>query len=283
MRHVTQPGPVHPKRLAIVPTRGRLIELPLHAGEDLHAAIVRAAKLEGVESAWLEIRDVPAKSLAYVIPDKAPTNETVAWYSKTHRLAAPARIDQLGLILGTSDGNAFLHGHGLWHEEGKDQRMGHIFAHETILAQDTKLTGIALDDACFDRRFDEETNFPLFEPVARRKIEHSGHALVRIKPNEDFALALDVACSRLGWNVARAHGLGSLVEADFVDGTRLDSFATEFLILDAICGENSSENSSPEIIIIGEDGDKLMRGRLSRGNNPILITSEILLERIDQL
>lgn len=280
MQLVKHPGPIALERLSIAPSHGRKVTLSLRAGIDLETAIAEAITSQGIESAWLTFEETPVETLSYVIPDKAPNDKTVAWYSKTYRLSRPGQIHAMGLIVGQFEGVPFLHGHGLWSEKEGDQKMGHIMPRETILTSDTIIHGLAFDDARFERQFDPESNFTLFQPSQKRACTGGEFALLRIRPNEDLATALDEACSRLGWQQAKVHGLGSLVRAQFDDGRELNSFATEFLILDGTARADHTRRAGPNIAIVGEEGGKGMQGKVKRGANPILITAELFLERI---
>lgn len=285
-RSVTHPGPKETERLPFAQSRGRAVTLALRGGQDLQSAIAAALSDVGLLSGWLELETVSVDALAYVIPDKAPTAETVAWYSQTHRLRAPGLIHHLGLVVGQADGGLFLHGHGSWSETDGAARFGHLLFAETMLAQDVIARGFLLDNACFERLPDAESNFSLFKPksLSQPASNEADFALLRMLPNEDLALGLDAVCARLGWRQARVHGLGSLVGADFEDGRLLDSFATEFVIRDALAHGHGmtdpGQHSGPEIVIVGEAGGAGLRGRVTRGANPVLVTAEILLQRL---
>jgi hypothetical protein len=149
-----------------------------------------------------------------------------------------------------------------------------------MLAAPVVARGIGLTGARFERRPDPETNFTLFRPSGdARDAEDADYALVRLAPNQDFAGALDTACARLGWEGARVHGLGSLIGATFEDGSVLDSLPTEFLILDADARAEGQSGPGPEIAIVGIEGGDIREGALKRGENAVLITAELLLER----
>ncbi len=98
--------------------------LALRGGQDLQTAIAGALADVGLYSGWLELEAASVDALAYVIPDKAPNDQTVAWYSQTYRLGAQGRIHHLGLVVGQADGALFLHGHGSWSETDGAVRFG---------------------------------------------------------------------------------------------------------------------------------------------------------------
>lgn len=279
---VTHPGPVAEERLAFARSRGRAVTLSLRGGQSLEAAIGEALAGEPLYSGWLELEAASVAALAYVIPDKAPNDQTVAWYSQTHRLKAPGQIDHLGLVVGQMEGCMFLHGHGSWSGGDGETRFGHLLFAETHLAEDVTARGFLLKDAVFERLPDAESNFSLFQPksLPATVSEEADFALLRMLPNEDLTVGLDAVCAQLGWRQARAFGLGSLVGAQFEDGRLLNSFATEFVICDAIAQSECDTISGPEIHIVGEAGGAGLRGRVQRGSNPVLVTAEILLQRV---
>lgn len=274
MRSVVHPGPVAEQRIDIAPSGGREIAVTLAADIPLEDAVARAT--HGFSSAWLEIADAPVSALDYVIPDHAPDETHVAWYSEIFSLGRPGNIDHLGMIVGKHQGVSFLHGHGLWTPDGGPRAMGHILAPRTVLAEPVVARGIGLTGACFDRLPDPETNFELFQ--VRQTGGGGDYAAIRLKPNQDFATALDEACALLGWRAARVYGLGSLIGACFENGDVLDSLASEFLIKDAMARGRGLE---PEIVIVGIDGSNILSGRLSRGENAVLITAELVLGRLE--
>lgn len=273
MRSILHPGPVAERRIDIARSPGRRVEVTLAAGIPLEEAVAKA--MVGFSSGWLEVRNAPVSALDYVIPAPAPDERHVAWYSEVHSYGSPGMVAHLGMIVGRHQGTSFLHGHGLWTPDGGTQAMGHILAPSTVLAEPAIARGIGLVEASFQRLADEETNFECFQVAGGAG--SGDYAAIRLRPNQDFATALHAACAELGWTEARAHGIGSLIGAEFESGDILDSLPTEFLITEARIGANEPE---PQIVIVGIDGSKILSGRLKRGVNPVLITAEIVLERL---
>ena len=274
MRSVVHPGPVSGTRLELAPAQGREIEVTLEPGVPFDEAVAGAVAAEGVDSAWLEIKNAPVSALDYVIPAPSPDDAHVAWYSEVHSFGGKGLIDHLGFIVGIHEGTPFLHGHGLWTPEGGARAMGHILPDRTVLAAPATARGTGITGARFERLHDPETNFDLFR-VKGGKAEGAGYAALRLLPNQDFATALEGACAELGWKAARVQGLGSLIGATFEGGEVLDSLATEFLVTDATTGGGPE----PEIAIVGVDGSRILSGRLARGENAVLITAELVLSR----
>ncbi|WP_370228106.1 hypothetical protein [Cognatishimia sp.] len=274
MRTLTHPGPQSDTRLQLAPCGGRPIAVTLQSGIPLETAVAQALATEDIDSAWLTVSGAPFERLDYVIPDHAPDDTHVAWYSQTHTLLNGC-ITRLGMIVGTHNGASFLHGHGLWNADDGPDALGHVLAPTTVLSEPVFAKGIGLTGAIFERGPDPETNFDLFH-VKARAAEGSDYAALRIAPNQDFSTALDDALVTLGWASADAVGLGSLVGAQFESGATLDSHATEFLITDAPIGPDAPP---PEIVIVGIDGSQIKSGRLERGQNAVLVTAEVVLRR----
>ena len=277
MRTAQQPGPAASERIDIVKSRGKPLRMTLRKGRTLDDAIAEAMAEEGLDSAWLEFKQAPVEKLNYVIPDKAPDTSHVAWYSQTYSFPGHGVIDHIGLTVGRFNGKSFLHGHGSWTPENGKTCMGHILPGDTILSDNVEATGIGLLDARFERLFDAETNFDLFQPVVMREATDADHALVRIKPNEDFAPALNEACRSLGWSAARVYGLGSLIGTRFENQPDVTSFATEMLVLNAKAEATPSMDHKAQIAVVGEDGVPVLRGTLKPTDNPVLITAEIFM------
>jgi hypothetical protein len=274
------PGPASGKTIDLHPTQTQPISLTLAAGIPLDRAIANAMKQAGLVGAWIEFADASVDHLSYVLPSDQPTEHTIVWYSDRHDLPAPAVIDRIGFTVGQFGGESFLHGHGLWRAPDAPVRLGHILPEHTILTTDVTAHGYATQDAHFDRRPDAETGFSIFQPRSVGKSQDADAAVLRILPNTEFAEALAQSCATLGWQRAKVQGLGSLIGADFEDGRTLDSFATEFLILEAETTPKVGETPGADIAIVGVDGGNVMTGRLSHLGNPVLVTAEVLLTRL---
>jgi len=285
MRTVVHPGPVGSTRIELAPCDGFETVITLEAGISLETAVANALKPHGFDSAWLELNNAAVDKLHYVIPALSNDAEHAAWYSDVHTFNK-GHIEKFGMIVGIHQGQSFIHGHGLWRPANGQQAMGHILAPETILTAPVQATCIGLSGARFDRRRDDETNFTLFRvdplksqaAVSRLNPQAKEFAAIRLLPNQDFATAIDKACLSLGWTTACVFGLGSLIGACFEDGSVLDSLPTEFLITKCLAGNG---NSSPEIVIVGIDGKQILSGRLAREKNPVLVTAELVLKKLE--
>ncbi|MCI4664570.1 MAG: hypothetical protein MRY74_07595 [Neomegalonema sp.] len=284
MKTVAHPGPVASERLQLIPCAGQVFEARLPAGAPLDQAVADAFADAGAQSGWISFENAPVSALDYVIPAGPRDESTVAWYSETYSFPGQGRIERLGGVVGQNDGAPLLHGHGVWTPESGAAAMGHILPGATILAAPVVARCVGVTGARFERLFDPETNFTLFQPVAdiasaAMDAQAANCALLRLAPNIDFSASLSAACARLGWPAARIHGLGSLVEARFDNGVRLNSPASEFLVLDAETRADGAA-AAPQIAIVGVEHGRIVQGALTSGENAVLITAELVLERL---
>ena len=128
-------------------------------------------------------------------------------------------------------------------------------------------TGIAVDEA------------------ARFHLNRSGAArafALRLRPNQDFAGALEDFCRERGIARARLHGgVGSIIGARFEDGRAVEPFATELLVRSGTVapGPGGDLEAVLDVALVDYAGG-IAEGRLVRGDNPVLMTMEIALEAI---
>src|SRR5258708_11267976 len=103
-----------------------------------------------------------------------------------------------------------------------------------MVAEPFEVDAFGIDGAAFTAEPDAETNFKLFGPVpsavAGAKTTSRAFAL-RLRPNQDFAGALEAFCRERGIISAKLHGgVGSIIGARFADGRIVEPFATEMAV-----------------------------------------------------
>jgi len=111
------------------------------------------------------------------------------------------------------------------------------------------------------------------------KAESRAFAL-RLRPNQDFAAALETFCRQHGILRARIHGgVGSTIGAHFTDGRTVVPFATELAIkAGAIApGADGTLQAELDVALVDYLGG-IAEGQLMRGDNPVLMTMELVLE-----
>ena len=152
-----------------------------------------------------------------------------------------------------------------------------------MVAEPFEVDAFGIDGAVFTAEPDLETNFKLFGPLpsapAGAKTTSRAFAL-RLRPNQDFAGALETFCHERGITTARLHGgVGSTIGARFADGRIVEPFATELAVSAGVIvsGASGTLEAELDIALVDYKGG-LAEGRLLRGDNPVLMTMELVLE-----
>jgi len=287
MRQIVQPGPPAPERIQWVEARGRAFSFTLEAGLPLLEAARRGFAAEGFAGGTLNIGGGVLGPFAYVMPALSRTGENAAFYSDTFRPAGATRLKMGTMTLGERDGAAFFHCHALWTEADGRAAGGHILPEETIVAEPFEVDAFGIDGAAFTAEPDPETNFKLFGPVpsAPAGAETTSRAFaLRLRPNQDFAGALEAFCRERGITTARLHGgVGSTIGARFADGQIVEPFATELMVKSGMIALGTSGRLEAELdVALVDYTGGLAEGRLRRGDNPVLMTMELALEVIGE-
>ena len=285
MRAIVQPGPPVAERIQWVEARGRAFSFTLEAGLPLLEAARRGFAAQGFAGGTLNIKDGALGPFAYVMPALSKTSEHAAFYSETFRPQGITRLKLAAMTLGVRDGAPFFHCHGLWREADGRVSGGHMLPEETLVAEPFDVDAFGLDGAVFAAEPDPETNFKLFGPVTREAggTETTSRAFaLRLRPNQDFAEALESFCRDRGIARATIHGgVGSTIGARFTDGRIVDPFATELAITSGSItpGAGGALEASLDIALVDYTGG-VAEGRLIRGDNPVLMTMELVLEAL---
>jgi predicted DNA-binding protein with PD1-like motif len=287
MRSIVQPGSPGAERIQWVEARGRAFALTLPAGLPLLEAARRGFAAEGFAGGVLNIRQGALGPFAYVMPALSKTGDNAAFYSDTFRPDGVTRLKIGAMTLGRRDGAPFFHCHALWTEADGRLNGGHILPEETMIAEPFAVEAFGIDGAVFTAEPDPETNFRLFGPVSSAS---SGAATtsrafaLRLRPNQDFASALEAFCRTRGIFRARLHGgVGSTIGARFTDGTSVVPFATELAIRSGSVapGAGGTLEATLDVALVDYLGG-LAEGWLVRGDNPVLMTMELVLEVLDE-
>ncbi len=283
MRSIVQPGPPAPERIQWAEARGRAFSFTLEAGLPLLEATRRGFAGEGFSGGTLNIRGGALGPFAYVMPALSKTGENAAFYSDTFRPAGITRLKTGAMTFGRRDGGPFFHCHALWTEADGRSNGGHILPEETVVAEPFEVNAFGIDGAIFTAEPDPETNFKLFGPLpsATAKAETTSRAFaLRLRPNRDFAGALEAFCRERGIASAKLHGgVGSTIGARFTDGRIVEPFATELAVRSGtiVSGASGALEARLDVALIDYTGG-LAEGRLMRGDNPVLMTMELVLE-----
>ncbi|BAR62431.1 putative DNA-binding protein with PD1-like motif [Bradyrhizobium diazoefficiens] len=283
MRSIKQPGAPGAERIQWVEARGRAFTFMLEAGVPLLEAARRGFAGEGFAGGVLNFGRGTLGPFAYVMPALSKTGENAAFYSETFRPEGVTRTKLGRMTLGTRDGAPFFHCHGLWTEADGKASGGHMLPDETIVTEPFEVEAFGLDGAMFTAEPDPETNFKLFGPVAAASTgarATSRAFALRLRPNQDFAFCLEGFCREHGIARAKIHGgVGSTVGARFTHGGVIEPFATELAVTaGAIApGASGALEAALDVALIDYTGG-IAEGRLIRGDNPVLMTMELVLE-----
>jgi predicted DNA-binding protein with PD1-like motif len=283
MRSIAQPGRPAPERIQWAEARGRAFSFTLQAGVPLLEAARQGFAAEGFAGGVLNIESGSLGPFAYVMPALSNTGENAAFYSDTFRPEGVTRLRTGAMTFGERDRAPFFHCHALWTEADGRAGGGHILPEETIVAEPFVVDAFGIDGARFRAEPDPETNFKLFGPVpsAATGVKTTSRAYaLRLRPNQDFAGALEAFCRERGIARAKLHGgVGSIIGARFDDGRILEPFATEMAVRSGaiVSDADGALEATLEVALVDYTGD-LAIGRLVRGDNPVLMTMELVLE-----
>lgn len=283
MRRIEQPGRPPEERIQWVEAAGRRVAFELAPGVRLLDAVRDAFAAEGFSGGVLTLEGGALDPFAYVMPALSQDGLHAAFYSSTYRPAGRSRIRTGALTFGIRDGAPFFHCHALWTEPDGSLHGGHILPDETMVAEPIRATGFGLAGATFLAVPDPETNFALFGPVPQPAdpVEGARPAFaLRLRPNQDLAEALEGFCQERGIAHAVLHGgVGSIIGARFADGRAVEPFATEMAIrAGRVAPEPGGAPAATVDVALVDYTGAVAEGRLVRGDNPILMTLEVVIE-----
>lgn len=277
MRRIQQPGPVPADRALVVPVRAVPIEAELPAGASLLDALHDIVRAHGAESACLTLSGGALGPFGYVMPALSPDEAHAAWYSAPRHPAGPTLWEKGCVTVGMRDGENFFHCHGFWTEADGKRSGGHVLPEATVIAAPIRAEGVGIIGARFTAQQDSETGFRLFQPVATEAVAGADALAVRLRPNQDITLALEGLGRAAGFRNARvAGGVGSTIGARFSDAGAVEPFATELFITDAALDCRNGAASRLATALVDLTGG-LAQGSLVRGDNPVLMTVELVL------
>jgi predicted DNA-binding protein with PD1-like motif len=286
MRRIVQPGPPASERIQWVEARGRAFSFTLEPGLPLLEAARRGFATQGFAGGTLNMGRGALGPFAYVMPALSRTGENAAFYSDSFRPSGITRLEVGAMTLGQRDGAPYFHCHALWTEADGRAGGGHILPEETLVAEPFTVEAFGLDGAMFTAEHDSETNFKLFGPVrcALAGAETTARVFaLRLRPNQAFAGALETFCRERGIASARLRGgVGSIIGARFADGRVVEPFATEMAVRGGRIATDVSGalEAALDVALVDYLGG-IAEGRLARGNNPVLMTMELVLEVLD--
>lgn len=286
MRSIAQPGFPDSNRIQYAAVDGRSVTFTLDAGVRLVDAVSQGFSDAGFQSGVLTLSGGTLGPFTYVMPALSKTGENAAFYSDLYNPPGVSRLITGAMTLGEKNGAPFFHCHALWREADGRVTGGHILPEETFVAETFDVTGFGISGAAFVAEYDPETNFTLFGPRPQRSepVSHSARAFaVRLRPNQDFATALEAFCASQKITDAVIHGgVGSIIGARFVDGSRVEPFVTEMAVKSGRVFRRGSGDLEAELsVALVDHMGGVAYGLLLRGDNPVLMTMELVVEAIE--
>ena len=275
MRHLVQPGPVHPVRIDSFSGDATPLRFTLRQGLTLTDALTGPLVEAGFQSATLVVKGGALNPFRYVMPGPADDTSHVAYFTAPRAPEGVTRIEQANATFGWADGKPSLHCHAAWVEPDGQRRGGHILPGDSVVAEATEVEAWGFRTVRVATAPDAETNFTLFQPSG---VSTPGTAVfARVKPNEDLVLAVETIAAAHAMRDADVRGsLGSLIGAAFANGTSVADHATEVLVRSGSLRDGIAEL---DLLVVDMAG-KVHSGPLTRGENPVCITFDLVLERV---
>ena len=211
----------------------------------------------------------------YVMPGPPDDASHVAYFSAPRAPVGATRIERANATFGWHQGKPFLHCHAAWIEPDGQRRGGHILNDETILTSAVEVEAWGFSGLRIETSIDEETNFTLLQPSGTSQ-PGANAVLARVRPNQDITAAVEA--------LARAHGMpdaivegsvGSLIGTRFDDAPDVDDHATEVLVTNGAIRGGIATIDLMSVDMAGH----VHEGRLTRGENPVCITFDLVLIR----
>jgi predicted DNA-binding protein with PD1-like motif len=287
-KEIRHPGPVDPNRIDSFEGQSRTLGFTFAPDMSLLDAVATPLAAAGLQGAGVTFRQVRFKPFRYVLPAFSPDAEHVAYYSATFAPEDEIEVTYANLTYGRNDTGPFLHCHATWRDRTGRECGGHVLPLETFVSAPGPAAAVGTEQVAMVSKFDPETNFTLFRPVAPGAAPAKGKAaprcvLARIKPNVDLIEGIEEVCRRHRIrNALIRSGVGSIVGAEFDDGRIISEHPTEILVLGGQIkpDHNGQPRADLSIALIDTNGD-LHEGKPVRERNPVLICFELVLEATD--
>lgn len=281
MRSIKHPGPVAPTRVQCAAAVLRAVDVELPRGVTLLQGLADAVRSHGASSAVFSFRAGTLAPMVFVMPALSDSPRHVAYFSERFQATGAARLEAGCITYGLRDGEPSLHCHATWTEADGRRRSGHLLAAESQVEVPVQLEAWMLYGAGFKVAPDAETNFSLLQVSAdAAQFGRTNALVVKVGPNEDLCLTLEALCAERNIRYARIRGgVGSLIGAVFDDGRTVKAFVTEVFIRrgTVVPGADGTPCADLDIGLVAHNGE-IAEGRLKRGENPVLITFELVIE-----
>ncbi len=285
MRHIEHPGPVAPQRSCTADCDIRYAQVKLPPGEALLPTLASVLEANHVKSAVARLHGGSFDPFAYCMPALSSTPNHAVYFSEQYRPQGVIRLECASVTVGQRQSQPWLHCHGIWYDASGRRLGGHVLPNDAVISEPIDASVWLLDGASFEVVASPETGFSLFEPVADAAFapQERGAFAMSVRPNEDFCTALEAECRARGITRARVRGgVGSLIGATFDDGREVVPFVTEVFIREGLVSATTEGDFAAQIdVSLVDNLGGLSEGRLRRGENPVLVTFELLIEPVE--
>jgi predicted DNA-binding protein with PD1-like motif len=285
MRHIEHPGPVADGRRCTADCDIRRIDVKLPPGNALLATLAAVLEANRAKSAVARLRGGSFDPFAYCMPALSPTPEHAVYFSERYQPRGAVQLERASVTIGQRDGQPWLHCHGIWYDASGRRLGGHVLPNDAVISEPIDATIWLLDGASFEVVPSQETGFSLLEPVAEPAFspQRNSPFAMSIRPNEDFCTALEAECRERAIARAWVHGgVGSLIGATFDDDREVLPFVTEVFIRDGVVAMTKEGGLAANVhVSLVDHLGGLSEGCLKRGENPVLVTFELLVEPIE--
>jgi predicted DNA-binding protein with PD1-like motif len=277
MRSLVQPGPVHPARFDSLQGEPLTLDFTLRPGLSLNEALTAPLVAAGLQSATVSFGGGTLAPFHYVMPGPPDSALHVAYFTAPRAPPGETHVEAANATFGWHEGQPYVHIHGAWTEADGSCHGGHMLPHECIVAREMAAHACGFAEIRMATAADTETNFTLFQPSGCSTANTRG-VFARIRPNQDISFAIEAIAQRHGLRNAAVRGsLGSLIGARFTDGRAVADEATEVLVRRGMLRDGVAEL---EMLVADMQGN-VHQGLLVRGDNPVLITFDLVLESLD--
>ncbi len=276
MRTLLQPGPINPRRIDSFGGSAQYLTFSLETGKSLLAAATAPLVDAGWRGGTLSFAAGAFDPFRYVMPGPPDNPSHVAYFSAPRAPVGTTRIEQANATFGWNDDQPFLHCHAVWIEPDGARRGGHILPAEAIVTEPAIVQAWGFTDITILTSHDPETNFSLLQPTGQPRTEAPPAIAARVRPNQDLIAAIEIIAADHGLPNASVRGsLGSLIGAEFANGTSVPDAATEVLVR---TGRVIDGVADIDLLVVDGKGH-VHEGRLNRGENPVCITFDLVLTR----
>ena len=249
----------------------------LAPGLTLNEALTAPLVAAGLQSATITFGGGSLSPFRYVVPGPPDSEAHVAYFSAPRAPQGETRVDIANATFGSDGDKPFVHIHGAWTEADGSRHGGHMLPQNCIVVGEMPAQAWGFAEIRMATAADPETNFTLLQPSGR-SVAWAHGVFARIRPNQDISLAVEAIAHRHGLRNATVRGsMGSLIGAQFSDGRVVADYATEVMVRQGAVHDGVAELA----MVVADMQGHVHEGRLARGDNPVLITFDLMLELLD--